>query len=119
MEGPPILKDEVLEAIKKMKRGKAVGPDDIPVEIFDAIDDFGISFFTEFLNTIYDTGKIPNDMSKSIFVTIPKKTGATECELHRTISLMNHVLKILLKTSMIGAPPLIIPINKSGLNPLS
>ena len=27
---------------------------------------------------------------KSIFVTLPRKAGATECELHPTIGLMSH-----------------------------
>ena len=32
-DGPPILKAEVEAAIRKMKRGKATGPDGIPIEI--------------------------------------------------------------------------------------
>ncbi|GFO31938.1 retrovirus-related pol polyprotein from type-1 retrotransposable element r2 [Plakobranchus ocellatus] len=32
---------------------------------------------------------------------MPKKPGATECELHRTISLMSHITKILLKIIML------------------
>ncbi|GFO50505.1 retrovirus-related pol polyprotein from type-1 retrotransposable element r2 [Plakobranchus ocellatus] len=32
---------------------------------------------------------------------LPKKPGATECELHRTISLMSHITKILLKIIML------------------
>ena len=31
MDGPPILKEEVSAAIRKMKHGKAVGPDNIPI----------------------------------------------------------------------------------------
>ena len=33
MDGPPILKEEVSAAIRKMKHGKAVGPDNIPIEV--------------------------------------------------------------------------------------
>ena len=39
-------------------------------------------------------------MLKSVFIALPKKAGATECELHRTISLMSHVTKILLRIVM-------------------
>ena len=39
-------------------------------------------------------------MPKSVFIALPKKEGATECELHRTISLMSHVTKILLRIVM-------------------
>ena len=62
--------------------------------------DFGIEKITDLLNEVYDTGQIPTDMSKSIFIALPKKPGATECESHRTISLMSHVTKILLRIIM-------------------
>ena len=39
-------------------------------------------------------------MLKSVFIALLKKAGATECELHRTISLMSHVTKILLRIIM-------------------
>ena len=34
---------------------------------------------------------------KSVFIALPKSPGATECELHRTISLMSHITKVLLR----------------------
>ena len=58
-----------------------------------ALGDFGIEKLTIMANEIYDTGKIPQDLSKSIFIALPKKPGAIECELHRTISLMSHITK--------------------------
>ena len=48
-------------------------------------------------NTIYKTGEIPEILQKSVFITIPKKIGVTECENFRTITIMSHVIKILLK----------------------
>ncbi|GFO30487.1 endonuclease-reverse transcriptase [Plakobranchus ocellatus] len=99
--GPPIMKEEVETAIKKMKHGKTTGPDNISTELIEALEDFGIGKVTHLLNEIYDTGQIPTDLSKSIFIALPKKPGATECELHRTISLMSHITKILLKITML------------------
>ncbi|GFO40407.1 RNA-directed DNA polymerase from mobile element jockey-like [Plakobranchus ocellatus] len=72
-----------------------------PVPSHVALEDFGIGKVTHLLNEIYDTGQIPTDLSKSIFIALPKKPGATECELHRTISLMSHITKILLKIIML------------------
>ncbi len=97
MEGPPIIQPEVKEAIRKMKRNKATGPDEIAVELIKSLEEFGVEKLTELLNEVYDTGDIPEDMSKSIFIALPKKPGATECGMHRTISLMSHITKILLK----------------------
>ena len=96
-DGPPIMKDEVRKAVKLMKKGKTAGPDKITVEMIESLDEFGIDMLTYFLNAIYDSGEIPSDLSKSIFIALPKKPGATECESHRTISLMSHITKILLK----------------------
>ncbi|GFO31384.1 RNA-directed DNA polymerase from mobile element jockey [Plakobranchus ocellatus] len=56
-----------------MKHGKATGPDNISVELIEALEDFGIGKVTHLLNEIYDTGQIPTDLSKSIFIALPKK----------------------------------------------
>ncbi|KAG1679705.1 Craniofacial development protein 2 [Nymphon striatum] len=101
IDGPPILEDEVKAAMRKMKHGKATGPDNIPIEAISALEDLGIKMTTKFLNLIYDSGKIPDGLCKSVFITIPKTPGATECALHRTISLMSHFTKILLRVLMI------------------
>uniref|UniRef100_A0A3P8SQG9 Reverse transcriptase domain-containing protein n=1 Tax=Amphiprion percula TaxID=161767 RepID=A0A3P8SQG9_AMPPE len=100
IDGPKILKSEVRAAMHKMKKNKAAGPDGITVEQLTALDEFGIDKVTEIMNQIYDSGEIPEDMEKSIFIALPKKPGAIDCELHRTISLMSHMTKILLPTHL-------------------
>ena len=49
------------------------------------------------ITEIYDGGSIPEDLSKSTFIALPKISNAIECELQRTISLMSHVIKIVLR----------------------
>ena len=100
MDGPPILKEEVSAAIRKMKHGKAVGPDNIPIEVFAVLEDIGIDFLTKLLNSIYDSGKIPKDLAKSVFITLPKIPGTMDCELYRTISLTSHLTKVHLRIIM-------------------
>ncbi|XP_042884442.1 uncharacterized protein LOC122261026 [Penaeus japonicus] len=78
MEGPPIIKSEVRVAIGKMKKNKAPGPDKIVTEMIKALDEFGIDKMTEIINEIYDSGEIPEELSKSIFIALPKKPGAIE-----------------------------------------
>ncbi|CAF1302854.1 unnamed protein product [Adineta ricciae] len=109
IEGPTIMKDEVRKAIKSMKTNKATGPDGISVEMIQCLDEIGVDMMTKLINQIYDTGNIPEDLTKSIFIALPKKSGATECELHRTISLMSHVTKILLKILMMRMKNKITP----------
>ena len=74
MEGPKIKESEVKEAIRKTKRNKAAGPDEITTEMIVALDDFGIEKMTQVANQIYDSGTIPEDLSKSIFVALYLKS---------------------------------------------
>lgn len=95
--GPPILRQEVIYAIKNTKNGKAVGPDEVPIELIRLIDEDCIDVLVELFNEIYQTGTIPKQWLQSTFVAIPKKPHATTCSDHRTIALMSHTLKVFLK----------------------
>ena len=70
----------------------------------------GIDKIATLLNEIYDTGQFPPNISKSVFKALPKKPGATGCELHRTVSAMKHITKILLKIIMMRARNKIKPV---------
>ena len=61
------------------------------------LEEFGVEKMTELFNDIYVTGHIPEELLKSVYITLPKKARATECADHRTISLMPHILKVFLK----------------------
>ena len=54
IEGPEILKSEIRAALQKMKRKKAAGPDEVVMEMIDALEDFCIEKLTEVLNVVYD-----------------------------------------------------------------
>ncbi|XP_060527642.1 uncharacterized protein LOC132702840 [Cylas formicarius] len=95
--GPEITKDEVEHIIKEMKTGKATGLDEIPAEVLKLIDNHNIHLLTHLFNSVYKTGILPKEWLQSTFITIPKKTNARQCSDHRTISLMCHILKVLLK----------------------
>ena len=100
IEGPRILISEVSAAVAHTKRNKAASLDGIVVEMIEALEDFGINALTVIINEICDSGNIPEDLSKSIFIALPKKPNAIKPELHRTISLMSHVVKIVLRIIM-------------------
>ena len=108
-DGPKILKSEVRTAIKMMKRNKAAGPDGVVIEMIDALEEFGVEKLTDVINKIYEDGKFPEDLAQSIFIPIPKKQGAVDCEQHRTISLMSHITKIILRILLQRARSRITP----------
>ena len=66
-------------------------------EMLKALGDTGVNILHSLVNKIYDSGKIPNDMLKSVFIALPKKPNTLDCDQHRTISPMSHTLKLLLK----------------------
>ena len=84
-----------------MKRSSAAGPDEIVAEMLTAIEEFGVQKLADLINKIYESGETLDDLSKSVFVALPEKSGAIECELHRTISLMSHITKLVLKIIMV------------------
>ena len=45
-----IIKDEVRKALKRMKNGKAVGPDDIPLEVWKCLGERTVEFLTKLSN---------------------------------------------------------------------
>ncbi|KAK3536393.1 hypothetical protein QTP86_008847 [Hemibagrus guttatus] len=49
-----IRKDEVRKALKRMKSGKAVGPDDIPVEVWKYLGEAAVEFLTSLFNRVLE-----------------------------------------------------------------
>ena len=97
MNSRKIDEGEMKIAMSKMKRGKAVGNDQIAYEMIEALGGFGVSKITEIANYIYDSEERPRQMLESVFIPLPKKPGTTECKEHRTINLMSHVTKIVIR----------------------
>ena len=53
--------EEVRKALSKMKKGKAVGPDDIPVEAWRALGGKGVTWLTEILCRVMASEKMPDE----------------------------------------------------------
>ena len=47
---------------------------------------------------IWKTQQWPQDSKRSVFIPIPKKGNAKECSNYRTIALISHASKVMLKT---------------------
>ena len=80
-----------------MRSGKASGKDEITTEMLQALDENGVKKTTALCDMIYNSGFIPSDMNESVFIILPKKVKALNCSDYRTLSLMSHVLKVILK----------------------
>jgi len=94
---PMILKSEVIKALQEIKNGKAPGHDDIPIELFKEGGEEAVTILTELCQRIWISGKWPEDWKRSVYIPIPKKGDPRECENNRTIALISHASKVLLK----------------------
>ena len=92
---PRISRREVRRALSKMKKGKAVGPDGIPVEVWRCLGEEGIDILWDLFNKIYQQEKIPDAWRNSLLVPIYKDKGdIQDCANYRGIKLMAHTMKI-------------------------
>ena len=94
---PPPLKSEVAWAMGRTANDKSPGSDGVPVELFKEAGESGINMMHKICTDVWNTGKWPTEWMESIFITIPKKGDRKECTNHRTIALVSHASKILLK----------------------
>ena len=52
--------EEVRTGLRKMKKGKALGPDDIPVEAWIGLGNKGVEFLVSFFNRLLLVEKMPD-----------------------------------------------------------
>ena len=93
----PILREEVEIAVASLKKGKSAGVDNIPAELVRAGGETMIDVLTEICNRIWRTGEWPTPWTQSLIITLPKKGNLQLCQNHRTISLISHSSKVMLK----------------------
>ncbi|KAK3538041.1 hypothetical protein QTP70_027394 [Hemibagrus guttatus] len=89
-----IRKDEVRKALKRMKSGKAVGPDDIPVEVWKCLGEAAVEFLASVFNRVLESERMPEEW-RSVLVPIFKNKGDVQsCSNYRGIKLMSHTMKL-------------------------
>ena len=91
---PGILECEVKWALGSITMNKASGGDGIPAEVFQNWKDDAVNSICP---QIWKTQQWPQDWKKSVFIPIPKKGTAKECSNYRTIALLSHYSKVILK----------------------
>ena len=94
---PDILECEVKWALESITTNKASGGDEIPVELFKILKDDFVKVLHSICQQIWKTQQWPQDWKRSVFISIPKKGNAKECSSYRTIALISHATKVMLK----------------------
>ncbi|KAK3548972.1 hypothetical protein QTP70_022655 [Hemibagrus guttatus] len=90
-----IRKDEVRKALKRMKSGKAVGPDDILVEVWKCLGEAAVEFLASLFNRVLESERMPEEWRRSVLVPSFKNKGEVQsCSNYRGIKLMSHTMKL-------------------------
>ena len=80
---------------KRWGRTKAVGPDNILIEIWRSLGEEGICWLTNLFNAILRSRKMPEEWRISTLIPIYKNKGDVQvCENYRGIKLLSHTMKL-------------------------
>ena len=83
-----------------MTNVKAVGPDELPVELLKLglhHDPTVLREFHQVVTRVWREGKVPQRWRDAVIKVLHKKKDRTECGNYRGISLVAHAGKVLLK----------------------
>ena len=94
---PDVLECEVKWASGSITKNKASEDDEIPVELFQIIKDDAVKVPHSICQQIWKTQQWPQNWERSVLIPVPKKGNAKECSNHRTIALITHTSKVMLK----------------------
>ena len=90
-----VSREEVKNALRRIKKGKAVGPDELPVEVWKCMGKMGIEFLTRLFNRLLMSERMPEEWKRSVLIPIYKnKRDEQCCGNYRGIKLMSHTIKI-------------------------
>ena len=70
-----IQEAEIGEALKRVKGGKAMGPDGIPIKVWRCLGDRAIVWLTKLFNLIFRSNKMSEEWGRNILVPIFKNKG--------------------------------------------
>ena len=94
---PDILECEVKWALGRITTDRASRGDGIPAEVFQILKDDAIKVLYSMCQEIWNIQQWPQDWIRSLFIPVPKKENVKECLNYRTIALILHASKTMLK----------------------
>ena len=77
---PDILECEVKWALESITTNKASGRDGIPVELFQILEYDAVKVLHSIWQHIWKTQQWLQDSKRSVFIPVPKKGNAKECQ---------------------------------------
>ena len=94
---PDSLECKVKWALGSITTNKDSAGDGIPDELFQILKHGVVKVLHSACQQIWKTQEWPQDWKRSVFIPNPKKGSAKEFSNYRTIALMSHASKVMLK----------------------
>ena len=94
---PDILECKVKWTLGSITMNKASEGDGRPVELFQILKDYAVKVLHSICQQIWKTQQWQQDWKISVFIPISKKGSAKQCSNHRTIVLISHASRVMLK----------------------
>ena len=90
-----ITKEEVRENMKRVEKVKAVGADDIPLDVWKCLGESALKFLTKEYNRTMESETMPEEWRDSVLIPIFKnKDDVESCSNYRGgIKLISHTMK--------------------------
>ena len=76
---------------------KVSGGDGNPVELFQILKDDAVKVLHPICQQIWKSQQWTQEWQMSVFILIPKKGNVKECSNYRTLALISHASKVMLK----------------------
>ena len=90
-----VNREEVKKAQRRIKKGKSVGPDELPVKVWKCMGKMGKKFLTRLFNRLLVNERMPEEWRRSVLIPIDKNKGDAQCcGNYRRIKLMSHTMKV-------------------------
>ena len=65
-----VSREEVKNALRRMKKDKAVGPDELPVQVWKCMKKMGIKFLIRLFNRLLMGERMPKEWRRSVLIPI-------------------------------------------------
>ena len=90
-----VSREEVKNALRRMKKGKAAGPNELPAEVWKCMGEMGIKFLTKLFNRLLMGQWMPEEWRRGVLIPIYKNKGDAQCcGNYKRIKLMSHPMKV-------------------------
>ena len=65
-----VNREEVKNALRRMRKGKAVGPDELPIKVWKCMREMGIKVLTKLFNRLLVGERMPKQWRRSVLIPI-------------------------------------------------